>query len=516
MKIGVWILGDQLSPYGSAIAPLPVGSPVILIESLNHGRSRPYHQQKLILVWSAMRHFAMELQQRGYDVTYTEAEDFSTALSNWITIHQITLVRVMTPTDKPFRTLIHSLQLSCPVEQVANNQFLWSSEAFLQWAKSQKRLLMENFYREGRKRFQVLMQPHGQPIGNQWNFDKENRKPPRKADPNFNPPPPLWFPPDSITQTVIEKVNTLDFPVYGDSQQFGWAVTRTQSLAVLENFIEHRLKTFGPYEDAMVTGEDSLWHSLLSPYLNLGLLTPWEVVQRVELEYHTRETIGEQRIALNNIEGMIRQVMGWREYMRGIYEWSDPTYPNQNWFNHHHPLPPFFWDATQTDMNCLHQCLHQTERLGYAHHIQRLMVLSNFALIAGIQPQAIEQWFHSAYVDAYDWVMQTNVIGMGQYADGGVLASKPYAASANYINKMSDYCKACPYDPKSRIGEAACPFNFFYWDFLHRHRQKLSHQGRMSFILKNLDRMDEAELNGIRQQAIRWHQRYNSHSSTMA
>ena len=167
-------------------------------------------------------------------------------------------------------------------------------------------------------------------------------------------------------------------------------------------------------------------------------------------------------------------------------------------------------------MNCLHQCLQQTERLGYAHHIQRLMVLSNFALIAGIQPQAIEQWFHSAYVDAYDWVMQTNVIGMGQYADGGVLASKPYAASANYINKMSDYCKACPYDPKSRIGETACPFNFFYWDFLHRHRQKLSHQGRMSFILKNLDRMDEAELNGIRQQAIRWHQRYNSHSSTMA
>ena len=338
MKIGVWILGDQLSLQGSAIAPLPLGSPVILIESLNHVRSRPYHQQKLVLVWSAMRHFAVELRQRGYDVTYTEAEDFSGALLNWIAAHQITVLRVMTPTDKPFRSLIHALNLPCTVEQTVNNQFIWSSEAFLQWAKSRKRLLMEDFYREGRRRFQVLMGPNGKPIGNNWNFDKENRKPPKKADPNFNPPPPLWFSPDSITQAVIEKVQTLDCPVYGEIKEFGWAVTRTQSLAVLENFIEQRLSTFGPYEDAMVMGEDSLWHSLLSPYLNLGLLTPWEVVQRVEWEYHKRGTNPTQAIALNNIEGMIRQVMGWREYMRGIYEWSDPTYPNQNWFNHHHPL----------------------------------------------------------------------------------------------------------------------------------------------------------------------------------
>ena len=235
MKIGVWILGDQLSLQGSAIAPLPLGSPVILIESLNHVRSRPYHQQKLVLVWSAMRHFAVELRQRGYDVTYTEAEDFSGALLNWIAAHQITVLRVMTPTDKPFRSLIHALNLPCTVEQTVNNQFIWSSEAFLQWAKSRKRLLMEDFYREGRRRFQVLMEPNGKPIGNNWNFDKENRKPPKKADPNFNPPPPLWFSPDSITQAVIEKVQTLDCPVYGEIKEFGWAVTRTQSLAVLEN-----------------------------------------------------------------------------------------------------------------------------------------------------------------------------------------------------------------------------------------------------------------------------------------
>jgi deoxyribodipyrimidine photolyase-related protein len=361
-------------------------------------------------------------------------------------------------------------------------------------------LLMEDFYREGRKRFDVLMDENQKPVGGAWNFDKENRKPPKKDDPTFKPPIPQWFEPDEMTQAVIQKVKALDFPTYGKLDRFGWAVTRSQALAVLDTFIATRLDTFGPYEDAMVTGQDTLWHSLLSPYLNIGLLTPLEIVQRVETEFNQRDDL-----EINSVEGMIRQVMGWREYMRGVYEFAADDYPEQNWFDHQQPLPEFFWDASQAKMNCLKQCLDQTERLGYAHHIQRLMVLNNFALIAGISPQAIEQWFHAAYIDAYDWVMQTNVIGMGQYADGGMLASKPYSASANYINKMSDYCKGCQYDAKQRTGETACPFNFFYWDFLDRHREKLTTQGRMSFILKNLDKMSADELQAIRDAARDWH-----------
>ncbi|MCU0571304.1 MAG: cryptochrome/photolyase family protein [Oculatellaceae cyanobacterium Prado106] len=509
MTIGIWILGDQLCQDYLAI---PSGSdqcPIILIESLEYVRSRPYHQQKLVLVWSAMRHFASELKQQGHSVTYIEAEDFRSPLLDWITAHHITELRVITPLDKPFRHQIANLDLPCAITLLPNPQFLWPTDDFLQWANSRKRLLLEDFYREGRKRFNVLMQPNGKPIGHAWNFDKENRKPPKKSDPHFNPPAPLWFHPDAITQTVIEKVKTLDCPTYGKLDRFGWAVTRSQALQVLDTFIHQRLDTFGPYEDAMVTGEDTLWHSLISPYLNLGLLTPGEVIHRVESEFYARQDT-DHPIAINNVEGLIRQILGWREYMRGIYEWSDADYPTLNWFNHQHPLPPFFWDASQTDLNCLHQCLDQTERLGYTHHIQRLMVLNNFALIAGISPQAIEQWFHSAYIDAYDWVMQPNVIGMGQYADGGMLASKPYAASANYINKMSDYCKSCRYDPKVRTGETACPFNYFYWDFLDRHREKLTTQGRISFILKNLDKMSAPERQQIHQSAQHWHQIHNS------
>jgi deoxyribodipyrimidine photolyase-related protein len=493
MTTGQWILGDQLSHTNLTSAP------IILIESLAHVRSRPYHKQKLALLWSAMRHFAADLKQQGHQVTYAETEDFQTALLAWIAQNKITELQIITPLDKPFRHAIANLQLPCKIKLLPNNQFLWSAEAFIQWAKPRKRLLMEDFYREGRKRLGILME-NGKPVGGGWNFDQENRKPPRKSDPSFQPPAPRWFEPDGMTNTVIAKVEALDFPTYGKLDSFGWAVTRDDALTVLDAFINQRLSTFGPYEDAMVTGQDTLWHSLLSPYLNIGLLTPLEVVQQVEAAFYARD-----EVEINSAEGMIRQVLGWREYMRGIYELMDDDYGDLNWFDHQQPLPKFFWDASQAKMNCLHQCLDQTERLGYAHHIQRLMVLNNFALIAGISPQAIEQWFHSAYIDAYDWVMQTNVIGMGQYADGGILASKPYAASANYINKMSDYCKGCRYDHKARIGENACPFNFFYWDFLDRHREKLTTQGRMSFILKNLDRMTPEELTKIRTQAIAWH-----------
>lgn len=493
MTIGVWILGDQLWIEQTALQSCQQKVPVIMIESLRHVQARPYHRQKLVLVWSAMRHFAEELRQ-DYQVTYKLAEDFETPLQEWVKENQITELRVMMPNDIPFLQLIQNLKLPCQITLVPNNHFLWNPKEFKKWAKPRKRLLMEDFYREGRRRFQILMQ-EDKPVGGQWNFDKDNRQPPKGK---LNTPPAKWFEPDEITQEAIAHVKSVSFPLYGQVESFRWGVTRSQALQVLDWFIKNRLPDFGPYQDAMVTGEETMWHAMLSPYLNIGLLQPLEVIQAAQKAYY------QNQLPLNSVEGFIRQVMGWREYMHGIYHFMSADYPEKNWFHHTQPLPKFFWTG-ETKMNCLHQVLTQLLRTGYAHHIQRLMLLSNFALIAGIAPQAVENWFHAMFVDAYDWVMQTNVIGMGLFADGGMLASKPYAASGNYVNKMSDYCKRCAYNPKERVGKDACPFNFFYWDFLDRHRNKLEFQGRMSFILGHLDRISSEQLESIRQQAQEWH-----------
>lgn len=503
MTVGIWILGDQLGLNQAALQSCDPNqdTPIILIESLDHIQARPYHQQKLVLVWSAMRHFAAQLQDQGKSVTYVQAADrFETPLKHWIQQNQITQLRVMSPNDRPMTQLIANLNLSCEICWLPNNHFIWSEAQFQQWAKGRKRLLMEDFYREGRKRWDVLMDGD-RPVGGKWNFDQQNRQPPKEK---LKTPDPLWFEPDEITQAVIQQVEGLSVPLYGQIQPFGWAVTRSQALQVLQYFIETQLATFGPYQDAMVTGEDTLWHALLSPYLNLGLLHPLEVIQAAEEAYHRHN------LPLNSVEGFIRQIMGWREYIRGVYGWMEAEYAQHNWFNHTQPLPQFFWDASKTDLNCLHQVLSQVERLGYAHHIQRLMVLSNFALIAGLSPQEVENWFHAAFIDAYDWVMQPNVIGMGLFADGGMMASKPYAASANYINKMSDYCKTCVYNPRERTGDKACPFNVFYWDFLARHKEKLQSIGRMNLVLSHLKKMSADELEVIQQKAEEWRGQFES------
>ncbi len=502
MTTGIWVLGDQLWAGQAALSSCSKEreqTPVILISSRSYARKRPYHRQKLVLVWSAMEHFAEELRSAGWPVTYEIADDFETPLLSWIKRNRIAEVRVMTPNDRPFAQLIKNLSLGCPINFVPNNHFLWSTAEFREWANSRKRLLMEDFYREGRKRFQILMEGN-KPIGGKWNFDLQNRLPPKD---NLKTPHALWFEPDRITQSVIDEIKTQDYPGYGEIEPFRWGVTRQQALAVLEHFIAKRLPRFGPYQDAMIAGEETMWHSMISPYLNLGLLQPMEAISAVQKAYFERE------LELNSVEGFIRQVLGWREYIRGIYYCMDDDYQQRNWFNHTEPLPEFYWDSSKTDMNCLHQILTQVQHTGYAHHIQRLMVLSNFALIVGVSPQEIESWFQAAFVDAYDWVMLPNVIGMGQFADGGILASKPYAASANYINKMSDYCGKCTYNPRERTGPRACPFNFFYWDFLERHQEKLKSLGRMNLVLGNLRRMEAEELVKIQALAVDWRQQTN-------
>ncbi len=493
MTIGIWILGDQLHQSQAALISAPQ-APVILIESLNYARHRPYHRQKLVLVWSAMRHFAAHLKAQGRDVTYEIAEDFATPLKKWIDQHNLTELRIMQPQDRPFEQLISNLELGCQVNFIAGNHFFWTREEFQTWANSRERLVLEDFYRQGRKRFQILME-EGKPVGEKWNFDKQNRKPPKK---DLQTPKPMWFEPDKITQAVIDKVKSQQLSSYGEIEPFRWGVTRPQALKVLDHFLTTCLPNFGTYQDAMITGEETMWHSLLSPYLNLGLLQPKEVITAAEIAYH------KDNLPLNSVEGFIRQILGWREYLNGIYHYVADDYGEKNWFNHSQRLPDFYWDADKTQMNCLHQSLKQLERTGYAHHIQRLMILSNFALLVSVAPQEIEAWFHAAFIDGYDWVMQTNVIGMGQFADGGILASKPYVSSANYINKMSDYCGHCTYNQRSRTGDKACPFNFLYWDFLHRHREKLRSQGRMNLILGNLKRIANDELQTMRQQAQNW------------
>jgi deoxyribodipyrimidine photolyase-related protein len=505
MTTGLWILGDQLNPGQSALelhATRKAEVRVLLVESASVLAQRRYHRQKLVLVWSAMRHFAAELRQAGWQVDYAIADTFERALETWIAEHGITELHLMEPADRPFRAAVVALHsrlerraqgrtAAPPAPRLvwhASNAFLWSAEAFAAWAGGYKQLRMELFYREGRRRFGVLLEDDGEPLGGQWNFDRANRKAPPKG---LQGPEPLRIAPDGITEAVIARVESLpDLP--GAARPFHWAVTRGQALEVLEHFISTRLDGFGPYQDAMVSGQPTLWHALLSPYLNLGLLHPLEVIRRLEQAGRERGT------PLASLEGVIRQILGWREYTHGLYHWFGSDYPGRNHFQHRRPLPSWFDRLGGSGLNCLDSVFAELATSGYAHHIQRLMVLANYGLIAGLDPQALTAWFHRLFIDGHDWVMQTNVLGMGLFADGGLLASKPYAASGNYINRMSTYCKGCRYDVKQRTGPSACPFNALYWEFLDRHRDALGRNPRMALVMKQLEKLPDAELEAIR------------------
>ena len=560
MSIGILILQDQLSLTQSALADLlarlgPAEAKqhcrVLLIESSGPLQRMPLHRQRLVLLWSALRHFSSELREAGWQVDHEESEGFGVALRAWCEEHAITELHAMEPADRPVREALERIMsrwegASLPRPNLTpaptliwhpSNAFLWSREAFAAWASGRRQLRMELFYREGRRRFGVLMEgegPSATPLGGQWNYDHDNRRPPTKG---LTGPAPLWFEPDTITREVITKVRRLDASrascglasLPGDLEPFGWAVTRRQALAVLEHFIRTRLNGFGPYQDAMVSGQPTLWHSLLSPYINLGLLHPLEVIERLEqagrpsphsaLPFSTdavpdatgsddhRPEVqpndhlsadASNAVPLASLEGVIRQILGWREYTHGLYHWLGPTYPSLNYFQASGPLPAWLEQLGTSGMACMDTVLAELKATGYAHHIQRLMVLANYGLLAGLDPQALTNWFHHQFIDGHDWVMQTNVIGMGLFADGGRLASKPYAASGNYINRMSTYCKGCRFNVKQRSGADACPFNSLYWDFLARHADQLRANPRMGLVMKQLERLPPEELATIR------------------
>lgn len=491
----VLVLGDQLNrDVGPLAEATPDDTSVLMIESEQLAQARPHHKQKLVLVFSAMRHFAAGLEADGYTVDYRRASSFEHAVERYASQHDGATIEVMQPSDWGYDRRLRAAASAGggALRVVTNDLWLTTDEEFDSWASGRKSLRLEYFYRSARKRRGWLMED-GEPAGGKWNYDVDNRQTP-EAGHAF--PDPLRFEPDALTKSVIEEVQAAYPNHFGSLEAFHWPVTRTEALEALEEFLTTRLARFGPYEDAMVEGEPVLYHSLLSPAINLGLLHPKEVCERA-LEYAADPRTG---VPLQSIEGFIRQVLGWREFIHHIYRRQMPGLREANGLDHHGPLPELYWGG-ETRMRCLGQAVRQLQETGHTHHIQRLMVLGNFALIARVDPRQLNDWFLTCYVDALDWVVTPNVMGMSQYADLGSFTSKPYAASGKYVQRMSDHCAHCSYDVKKTVGDDACPLNSLYWDFMDHHSDGLSGNPRMALMLKNWARRDEEVRADILRQA---------------
>ena len=488
MKIRL-VLGDQLSSNLSALDGLDRGADVVLLaEVMSEATYVPHHPKKIALVFSAMRHFAKTLRTRGVTVRYVTLDDPANGgtLAREVARAVVDLgaERVVATHPGEYRLAADmatwSTTLGVPVEIREDSRFICSRTRFAKWAAGRKQFRMEFFYREMRRDTGLLLTADGEPEGGAWNFDAENRKP-LKAGVVIPPPP--FFEADAITRGVLDFVGERFANHFGDLEPFGFAVTAAQAATIVDRFLTDCLPQFGDYQDAMKRGEPTLFHSLIAPALNIGLLDPLDVCRRAEAAYR------EGRAPLNAVEGFIRQIIGWREYVRGIYWLKMPGYAETNFLDAHRRLPDFYWSG-DTPMACMAETIGDTKRTAYAHHIQRLMITGNFALLAGIEPREIEAWYLAVYADAYDWVELPNTHGMVMHADGGLLASKPYAASGKYISRMSDYCKGCSYDVKESFGETACPFNYLYWNFLIENRERLRGNQRMGPIWAGVGKMD--------------------------
>ncbi|OBV12073.1 cryptochrome/photolyase family protein [Erythrobacter dokdonensis] len=484
------VLGDQLSRNISSLDGLsPAQTRILMMEVWDEATYVKHHKQKIVLIFAAMRHFAAELRAEGWQVDYIRLDDpentgsFTGEVVRAVERHAPSEVRVTESGEWRVARAMEEWEgrLPCPVTILPDTRFIATHADFRNFADGRKHLTMEYFYREMRRKTGLLMRRDGNPEGDQWNLDAENREPPKEG---LRAPPAPKFTPDETTRAVIELVGTRFADHFGDLEPFGWPVTRDEALEAAEAFFTRRLALFGPYQDAMVHGEDDLYHSMLSTSLNIGLLDPLELCRRAEDEYRAG------RAPLNSVEGFIRQIIGWREYVRGFYWHQMPDLAEANELAANRPLPEFFWTG-KTDMRCLADCIRTTREDAHAHHIQRLMVLGNFCLLAGINPRDVQDWYLAVYADAYEWVELPNVSGMILYADGGNLATKPYAASGNYINKMSNYCKECSYSVSKKTGEGACPFNPLYWHFMDRHRDRLESNHRIGRIYATWDRMDD-------------------------
>jgi deoxyribodipyrimidine photolyase-related protein len=493
----VLVLGDQLDLQSSALEGFDATQDVVWMAEVAEESTHVWSAKQRIAVFlSAMRHFAQSLREQGLPVDYTRLEAPDNAgtlaleLGKAITLLQPTAMVMSAPGD--WRVL-QSLRAVAKAHALAldlrdDTHFFSTVREFASYAEGKKQVRLEYWYRELRRKHDILMDGKN-PLGGQWNFDADNREAFGKAGPQ-NVPPPSRFAPDSITQEVLALVETHFASHPGSLHSFAWPVTRPQALVALQAFIEQRLPLFGKYEDAMWDGEVWLYHSHLSCALNLKLLNPREVVQSAVDAYKKGHA------PLAAVEGFVRQILGWREYVRGIYWLHMPQYLEHNALHAQAALPAWYWTG-QTDMACLKDAITQTLSHGYAHHIQRLMVTGLYALLLGVKPQAVHTWYLSVYVDAVEWVELPNTLGMGQFGDGGLMASKPYVASGKYIQRMSNYCAGCKYDPAQSTGPRACPFTTLYWDFLMRHEDTLKQNPRMAMQLKNLGRLDTAARESI-------------------
>ncbi|RHZ94485.1 cryptochrome/photolyase family protein [Cereibacter sphaeroides] len=481
----ILVLGDQLSDDLPALrAADPAADLVVMAEVMEEGTYVPHHPQKIALILAAMRKFARRLQERGFRVAYSRLDDAQTGPSIGAELLRRaaeTGAREVIATRPGDWRLIEALEaLPLPVRFLPDDRFLCPADEFARWAEGRKQLRMEWFYREMRRRTGLLMEGD-EPAGGKWNFDAENRRP---AAPDLLRPRPLRFEPDAEVRAVLDLVEARFPRHFGRLRPFHWPTDRAEALRALDHFIRESLPRFGDEQDAMLADDPFLSHALLSSSMNLGLLGPKEVCRRAETEWR------EGRAPLNAVEGFIRQILGWREYVRGIWALSGPDYMRSNGLGHSAALPPLYW-GKPTRMACLSAAVAQTRDLAYAHHIQRLMVTGNFALLAGVDPAEVHEWYLSVYIDALEWVEAPNTIGMSQFADHGLLGSKPYVSSGAYIDRMSDYCRGCAYAVKDRTGPRACPFNLLYWHFLNRHRARFGRNPRMVQMYRTWDRMEE-------------------------
>ncbi|MEX2515912.1 MAG: cryptochrome/photolyase family protein [Gammaproteobacteria bacterium] len=497
-----FLLGDQLSLNISSLKDIdPAKDIVLMAEVRSETTYVKHHKKKIAFLFSAMRHHAEVLKKRGIKVDYINLDNPDNSQSlrgelvRAVKRHKPQQIVVTEAGEWRLHEDMQEWGKDCgkPVGIRTDDRFFCSKSRFDDWADSQKQLRMEFFYRQMRRQTGYLMEGD-QPAGGRWNYDHDNRN---ALPESVTPPEIREFTPDSITQDVLKLVGKHCHDHFGTLEPFRLAVTRSQALAVLRHFLKECLPHFGDYQDAMAEDERFLYHSLISMHLNCGLLDPAEVCDRVAEEYMAG------RVALNNAEGFIRQILGWREYVRGIYFREMPGYAERNYFSAKRKLPGFYWTA-KTDMNCLRNAIEQTRDDAYAHHIQRLMVTGNFAMLAGVLPEAICEWYLIVYADAYEWVELPNTLGMSQFADGGLLGSKPYAASGNYINKMSDYCQNCRYKVMVKNGPDACPFNYLYWDFLLRNSDKLRQNARLKFPYKSLEKMSPDKIARIRSDSKRF------------
>jgi len=482
--VGPWDLSRELA----CVPDDPDAGPVLFVESVAKGQALPYHAKKLVLVLSAMHHFARALEADGYDVHVVNAPTYAEGVARFVADHGSSEVIAMTPRERGLHESLRSADLGAPLtlhdDGGDGGHFFLTRDEICEWAGDQDSLRMQSFYAWMRKRTGYLMED-GSPVGGKYSFDADNREHAKGE----RPPDVPRHAPDALTEQIMERV--AGWPGHwGSVDGFDWPVTREAALAELDDFLSRRSGDFGRYQDAMLADEPFLWHARLSVALNLSLISPREVCDAVAKAHDDGD------MPLAAAEGFIRQVLGWREFMRAVYLLRMPELRDANLLGADRPLPALYWDETRTEMRCLRQSVGQVRETGYAHHIQRLMVLGNFALLTGVRPLDISHWFWAGFVDAYEWVELPNVHGMAVFADDG-FTTKPYAASGSYVNRMSDYCRGCRYDVKARTGDDACPFNSLYWRFMARHRERLSANPRVRMLYGTWDKWSDDEKDAI-------------------